>query len=90
MGAEPARSALLYPLAFCGYLSFAAVFQVFPPFFGELQQEFEVGRTVASLTMTVFLLALVATAFAIGAATDRYGHRRVGGLGYLLQLAGGG
>lgn len=88
--AERVRRALLYPLAFCGYLSFAAVFQVFPPFFDELQEEFDVGRTVAGLTMTSFLVPLVATAFAVGAATDRHGHRRVGGLGCLILLAGGG
>lgn len=39
--------------------------------------------------MTSFLLPLVVTAFAVGAATDRHGHRRVGGLGCAILLAGG-
>lgn len=80
---------IAYGLAFCVYLGFASAFQVFPPFFDELQREFGVGRTVASLTMTSFLAPLVLTAFSVGTATDRWGHRHVGGLGGAILLVGG-
>lgn len=82
--------AVLYPLAFAGYLGFAAVFQVFPPFLDDIQRDFGVGRTVASLTMTGFLVPLVLTAFVVGAVADRRGHRGVGGLGYAILLVGAG
>jgi MFS family permease len=76
-------------LAFCAYLSFAVVFQVFPPFFDELERELHISRTVASLAMTTFLAPLVALAFLLGVAVDRHGHRRVGGIGCAILATGG-
>ena len=76
-------------LAVLAYASFGAVFQVFPPFFDDLEREFGIGRTLASLCMTAFLVPLALFSPALGAAVDRHGPGRVGRLGFALLLAGG-
>lgn len=89
LGRARSSALTLYALAALAYTSFGTVFQVFPPFFDELQAEFAVGRTLAGLSMTAFLAPVALASFFLGAAVDRRGSAYVGRLGFALLLAGG-
>lgn len=79
----------LYGLAALCYASFGTLFQVFPPFFEDLEREFSIGRTLVGLSMTAFLAPLALASFFIGAAVDRRGCAPIGRVGFLFLLAGG-
>lgn len=80
---------VLYALAALVYAAFGTLFQVFPPFFDDLESEFAVGRTLAGLSMTAFLAPVALASLFLGAACDRHGSARIGRLGFAVLLAGG-
>lgn len=82
------RPRFLYALAVISYACFGTVFQIFPPFLDDPQDEFGLGRTLASLTMTAFLAPLVLVSPLLGAAVDHHGPAHVGRIGFAVLLPG--
>lgn len=78
-----------YLLLFSAYFVFGALFQVFPPLFAPIIQTFALSRTLASLTMTLFIAPIVLLAIPSGIAVDRYGTAIVGRIAFGLLFVGG-
>jgi MFS family permease len=59
-------------LAFYAYFAFGTLFQLFPPLFDAIMEDFGVSRPAVSLTMAVFMAPLLLLAVPAGLAADRY------------------
>ncbi len=80
----------LYLLVFQAYFAFALLFQLYPPLFEPLMQEFAVSRQTVSLTMSLFMAPVALCALPAGLAADRFSTLRVGWAAFLLMVLGAG
>ena len=78
----------IFLILFFGYFAFGTLFQVFPPVLIELQTEFALDNSRASLVMSIFLAPIVLLALPSGLAVDRWGPAPAIRAGFGFMVAG--
>lgn len=78
----------IFLILFFGYFAFGTLFQVFPPVLNELQTEFALDNSRASLVMSIFLAPIVLLALPSGLAVDRWGPAPAIRAGFGFMIAG--